>query len=159
DDAYLLSDNILRALSYTQQDTTQPIFTLKIRALQPVQLSQVLQLNSHPLHPEAYLPSKSGKLERRPIVCQFSEIGALACTVTPNPFRDWVDFNVVVEAPGTALIELFTLDGKRVYSEYSALEEGSQTVRVHAGKLPTDKVFLYRFSMNHALFAGKIVRG
>jgi hypothetical protein len=57
------------------------------------------------------------------------------------------------------LIELFTLDGKRVYSEYSALEEGSQTVRVHAGKLPTDKVFLYRFSMNHALFAGKIVRG
>ena len=158
---YLLFDNALRALAYDHthwRGPSQPIFTLSVRALQPVKLSQALHLNTAVLQPEAYLSEKNGAPQRRPIVCQFGEKTPPSCSVSPNPFSDQVDFHVALETSGPALLELFTVEGKCVYSARLDLDEGPQSVRVTTNSLPPGSVFLYRFSMDGALYTGKIVR-
>ncbi len=158
---FALFDHMLRAIDYDgtgrKYSAGAPLLVLKVKALQSVQLSQALGLQTARLKPEAYVQGN----ERRPLQLRFDASGASpvkSFSVSPNPFISQVDFNVLLDSPTAALLELFTLDGRRVFSERYDLEQGQQVVRVAASQLPSDNIFMFRWWVNGQSFSGKLVR-
>jgi len=162
---YTLFDNELRAIFYDgvgrKYAAGASIMVLKVKALQSVQLSQALGLQKARLKPEAYIQGDDPKASAHPIELRFDAEGTnlvKSFSLSPNPFSTQVDFNILLDSPAAALLEVFTLDGRRVYAENFDLEIGQQSIRVTAGALPDDTVFLYRCWVNGAVFSGKLAR-
>jgi hypothetical protein len=162
---YTLFDNVLRAIFYDgagrRYAAGESILVLKVKALQSVQLSQVFGFQLTQLKPEAYLHGSGQETERHPLELRFdaSAPGPVkSFSLSPNPFGEQVDFNLLLDSPAAVLLELFTLDGRRVYSRNFDLEQGQQSIRVAADLLPNDNLFLYRSWINGAVYSGKVAR-
>ena len=162
---YTLFDNELRAIFYDgvgrKYAAGASIMVLKVKALQSVQLSQALGLQKARLKPEAYIQGNDQKLSTHPVELRF-DAGRTnlvkSFSLSPNPFSTQVDFNILLDSPAAALLEVFTLDGRRVYAENFELEKGQQSIRVAGEFLPSNTVFLYRCWVNGAVFSGKLAR-
>lgn len=165
DSDYRLTDNELVAIAYEgnglftrRSALNAEIFTLKIKALQSILLSEALQLNTERLRPEAYQPVSNHQTIRRPVLFRVGAGNVKFYGVAPNPFTDQVDFNVQSDIPTTALLEIFTQDGRRVYAENFDLDGVYQSIRITSSSLPNEKIFLYRLFVAGEVFSGKMVR-
>ncbi len=162
---YLLSGNELRAISYDgfsrKAAANNGVFALKIKALRAVQLSQALHLNTDKWASEAYGPGRNNEPLHYPIQLQIANQKAQnvsAFDLSPNPFTTQADFHVSLENAATAVLEIFTPDGRRVYAENFDLAKGTQLIRLTSESLPNGKMFFYRFFVNGAVFSGKMIR-
>jgi len=166
ENSYQLTDNVLRVVCLDETGTRRPeangvVLVLKVRAIQSVRLSHALQLNEDKLLAEAYVPNAAQKTIRRPLLFRFDAEGLYNIkhfAVTPNPFSTEANFNIILNEPAPALLEIFTLDGRKVYGEHFDLEAGRQSIRLTQESLPTGKMFVYRFWVNGEVFTGKLVR-
>jgi phosphodiesterase/alkaline phosphatase D-like protein len=98
---------------------------------------------------------------RHPIQLQIANQKAenvSAFDLSPNPFTTQADFHVSLENAATAVLEIFTPDGRRVYAENFDLTKGTQLIRLTAESLPNGKMFFYRFLVNGEVFSGKMIR-
>lgn len=137
-----------------------PIFFLKIKALQPVRLSQILFLPNEKLRAEAYFAAENSLEQRRPMLLRFdgnAANGTQFFPPRPNPFADETAFNLLLHKPGDARLEVFDLSGKQVFLKNMEMETGQQSYVLRAADLPSSGVFVYRIQVNGEVFSGRLV--
>jgi hypothetical protein len=60
---------------------------------------------------------------------------------------------------GEANLDLFTSDGKLVYSSVHVLTEGKQRIMLEGDVLPSGRFFFFRLKAGEQVFSGKLARG
>ena len=164
-DHYSLRGHELRALcdqgmgEFFEEEKT--VFSLKVKALQATNISEGLFLNSENLHPEVYISQSEGATVRHPWLLHFGEKPHASATFfspRPNPFAVETSFEILVEMDAPAHLEVFDMNGRRVFSEVYDLEKGLQTLRLPASYLPGKGVFAYRIGVGEAVSRGRLVR-
>lgn len=162
DENYLRSaDGSLRALWFGEQRRSftsgETIFTLKVRVLRPIWLSQALALTNEKLTAEAYLNA----VERRPLVLHIEAkagAGTAFFPPQPNPFAVETTFQCRLEQPGEMVLEIFDATGRLVYTQTVPAEIGLQTQSVPASALPGAGVYAFRVRAGGQVYAGHLVR-
>jgi hypothetical protein len=171
------SGNTLRALWFDSEARAfadgEILFSLKIKALRPIWLSRALHLDGAPptvggsempngLRPEAYLADGTDAVERQSLRLQFGA-GATERVAffppQPNPFAAQTTFEILLESPASATLEVFDLDGRRVFAEQYELESGLQSLVLRAAHLPRSGLFAYRLRVGDSVSVGRLVRG
>ena len=76
----------------------------------------------------------------------------------PNPVATETSFEILLKNPGVGQLEVFDLNGRRVFSENYDLETGLQTLLLRASALPGKGVFVYRIRVGEAVLQGRLVR-
>jgi hypothetical protein len=109
-----------------------PVVALHVRAKAAVSVRDVLTLKTGRLQPEAY--TENGAKERLHLLFETSNVSVSA--PSPNPGRDVVRWNLQLEVPSEVLLELFDMQGKKVFEQNSFLAEGSQTVEARVTMAP-----------------------
>jgi len=135
--------------------------TLKVKALQPTNLSDALFLGTEKMRPEVYSSSASGGTDRRPAVLRFGEMTDATTTFfppRPNPFVTYVSFEMLLQKPASAWLEVFDLNGQQVYGNAFELDGGLQTLRLPASALGSKGVFAYRLRVGDEVTSGRLVR-
>ncbi|MBC7775036.1 MAG: T9SS type A sorting domain-containing protein [Phycisphaerae bacterium] len=164
-DQYMLRGPELRAL-WAQGigeffSEGESIFKLKIKALQATKISDGLFLDPENLHPEAYRSRSNSLPDRHPLLLHFGQNTHDSATFfapRPNPFASETSFEILLENAASAHLEVFDLNGRRVFSETYDLEKGLQTLRLPGNVLPGKGVFAYRLSVGEAVSRGRLVR-
>jgi hypothetical protein len=164
-DNYHLNGNTLRLLwadgSGRSFDRDEVLFLLKIKALQPVQVSSALRTDPEVLRPEAYSNASVNSADRHPLGVVFgaqSPAGeAVFYAPRPNPFSQETVFEVMLAQPGEALLEVFDLTGRLVHSRSTQLDAGLQVMRLSAEDMRANGVFAYRVSVGSSVAQGRVV--
>ncbi len=159
---YLRSaDGSLRALWFDGQEqhfaAGTIVFTLKIKALRPVWLSQALRLNPSELPAEAY----TGNVARHPLVLEFGTKSAEAITFfppQPNPFAAETTFQYRLEQPGEAVLEIFDAAGRLVYAQTVSAAAGLNSISLPAAALRGAGVYAFRLRAGGHMYSGRLVR-
>ena len=162
DEDYVRSaDGALRALWFDGrgQDFAAGdlIFTLKIKALRPARLAQVLALDSSGMASEAY----ADLALRRPLVLNFPSKAtgkAAFLPPQPNPFGEETLFQYRLGQPGDATLDIFDAAGTLVHQQTMSSIIGINTVSVSASTLPSAGVYAFRLRVGGEVFAGRLVR-
>lgn len=164
-DQYTLQGSRLNALwadGFAQNfDPQTPFFKLKVKALQGTRLSEALDFQPDRLRPEAYTEAAGELTERHPLFLQWADkADANACFYAPkpNPFSAETTFEVVLKNPATTQLDIYDLNGKRVFSEAYDMETGIQSLRLPASALPGKGVFIYRIAAGAAVAQGRLIR-
>ncbi len=164
-DQYMLRGQEFRALWADGRgsffDPKKTVFELKVKALQSAKISDGLYLNSEKLRPEAYAASSKGLPDRRPMLLHFGSNTDAAVTFfppRPNPFATETSFEILLENAADAHLEVFDLNGRRVFSETYYLETGFQTLQLPASALQENGVFSYRLRVDEAVSCGRLLR-
>jgi hypothetical protein len=165
EDQFSLRDNQLRALWVDGAgeffEPEKAIFELKVEALQAVKLSEGLFLNAESLRPEVYSAAGNRAPERHPLLLYFGE-RSKATTMffppQPNPFATETSLQLLLESAAGAHLEVFDLNGRRVFAETYEMETGLQTLLLPGSALPGKGVFVYRLSVGEAVSQGRLVR-
>jgi hypothetical protein len=162
---FSLRDNTLRALwadgAGAFFDPEKAIFELKIKALQAGKISEGLFLNLEILRPEAYTAQENSAPERHPLLLYFGERNQANTTFfppQPNPFGTETSLQLLLENPGAAHLEVFDLNGRRVFNETYDMETGLQTLLLPGSAMPGKGVFVYRLRVGEAVSQGRLVR-
>lgn len=165
DDHFVLKGPELRALWANGVgaffDKGDPVIELKIKALQATKISDGLFLNSAKLRPEAYTTKVNSAPDRRPMLLHFGENTDASATFfppRPNPFAAETSFEILLENAASAHLEVFDLNGRRVFSETYDLEAGFHSLRLPASALQGKGVFAYRLGVGEAVSRGRLVR-
>jgi hypothetical protein len=161
DEDFSISGNEVRALWFDATgkrfSRNEAIFYLKIKALQPASLSQILSLPAEKFASEAYAPAGN----RRPLLLGFSikiENDATFFPPRPNPFGAEAAFGLLLPRPCEALLEVFDISGKKIFAKNSEIGAGYQTLTLPAADLPSEVVLFYRIQANGEVFSGRLVR-
>lgn len=164
-DQYRLKGPELRALwadgAARLFDPSQSLFQIRVKALQSTHIAEALSLNAENLRPEAYTPHGGVGTDRRPLLLQFgpdSDASVAFFPPHPNPFGWETSFDLLLENAGPAHLEVFDLNGRRIFSEIYEMEAGFQTLRLPASVLSDKGVFTYRLSAGKAVSRGRLVR-
>ena len=162
---YKLSAQALKAVSYEgtgkKLSAGDLVFTLLVKALKSGYLSEALWLDKDNFNAEAYVRNWDNHTWKQSIDLQIggANSGSIrSVTVSPNPFKTQADFQIQVEKTVNTRLEIFTLDGRLVYSEHFELEAGAPVIRIGSSQLPEETVFVYRFWAGNQLFSGKLVK-
>lgn len=164
DENYFMTPSGLRALWFDGQDRKfekgQMIFSLKIKALQPLRLSEALFFDTKALHAEAYRSLPDGSNTRSELLLHFDhESGSSGFYgVSPNPFDKETTFRLYTTEPASARLELFAPDGKQVLARDYDLGAGLQSIQLRTDELSTETILLYRLEVNGTAYTGKLVR-
>jgi hypothetical protein len=165
EDQFSMHGNELRALwadgAGAFFDPQKTIFGVKVKALQATRLSEGLSLNSENLRPEVYTSQANGAPDRHPMLLHFganTDANATFFHPHPNPVAIETSFEILLKNPGVGQLEVFDLNGRRVFSENYDLETGLQTLLLRASALPGKGVFVYRIRVGEAVLQGRLVR-
>jgi len=165
DDHFTLYGNELRALwaegNGALFDEENTVFTLKIKSLQATKISEGLFLNAEKLRPEIYTARSNGVPDRHPLLLHFGENTHASATFfapRPNPFAVETSFEILLQNAAPLQLEVFDLNGRRVFSETYDMEQGFQTLRLPASALLGKGVYGYRLKVGEAVSSGKLVR-
>lgn len=158
---YNLQKNTLRALwasgiaqGFAAENT---LFRVSIKALQATSLSNALFLSPETLRPEAYAVGQS----RSPIRLHFGEITEADVQFfapRPNPSSTQVTFDILLKEPATATLEIFDLNGRRVYRGWYDLAAGMQNLVLLGNEWGNPGVFTYQITLGKTVSKGKLVR-
>jgi hypothetical protein len=161
DEDFFISENEIRVLWFSAAGKSfsreEAIFYLKIKALQPASLSQILSLQPQNFASEAYAPAEN----RRSFRLEFGgkiENDVAFFPPRPNPFGDETTFGLLLKKPCETLLEVFDISGKKVFENNSEMGAGYQTLVLRAADLPSEGVFFYRIQANGEAFSGRLVR-
>ncbi|MBK6930507.1 MAG: hypothetical protein IPH12_06405 [Saprospirales bacterium] len=135
----------------------EPLVWLQVLARQPVLLSKALRINATQLRPEAYV---WGGRTPRLMALEIGETlpGVIFFPPQPNPFVEETRFGVQLDAVATICLEVFGLDGRRVYQNTQVLEAGSHTLRLPGSALPAAGVWAYRIQAGDTAASGRVVK-
>lgn len=165
DEDFLISGNTVRALWFDAGRKSflpnEIIFSLKIKTLQPVSLSQLLSFSNEKLRAEAYAAPENGTEQIHPLQLQFSENTSDGTTFflpQPNPFSDETVFHLLLNQSSEVRLELFDLLGRQVFLKKMEMVAGHQSFVLPAVDLPNTGVFLYRIWADGKVFSGRLVR-
>jgi len=160
---YNIRAGVLRALwfgadtrSFRKGDV---LFTVRVRARRAVPVSAVLGIEQTGIPSEAYRPGIS---ERSEIILHFGNSNtdnAVLLGVSPNPFTSSAVFELMMRKEGEANLDLFTSDGKLVYSSVQMLTAGKQRIVLEGNVLPSGRFFFFRLKAAEQVFSGKLTRG
>lgn len=109
-----------------------PVVTLRIRAHASLSVREVLKLQTGRLDPEAY--AQNGVKERLNLLFESTNVSVSAAQ--PNPGRDVVRWNLQLDTPSDVQLEMFDMQGKKVFEQNSFLAEGSQSVEARVTVAP-----------------------
>lgn len=137
-----------------------PVFYLEIKALQPLQLSQVLQLKPERLRPEIYL---AGSNDIRALQFEFAGAPKVQRTAifpaSPNPSDREVYIPVALAEPETVHLVVYDQTGRQVYIFEGILPEGVHRIEIPAAALgQTPGTYFYRATAGAVTGTGKIIR-
>jgi len=139
----------------------EALFTVQIRAIRPVRLSELLLPDASSLRAVSYETTLDGSDAQHPITVQSA--AGLATSVQffapkPNPFDSETNFGLQLAQPSTVQLAVFDLSGRLLYQRRSDMNAGNQVVRLPADALPGSGMYLYRLSIQGETFAGKVLR-
>ena len=77
---------------------------------------------------------------------------------SPNPFAAATTFSFQLETPETVLLEVFDLQGKRLYRYENRLPAGEQTITLGPDVIPSGSVGYYRIQAGKRWSSGTLVR-
>lgn len=137
----------------------EPVVYLDVRALQAVQLSQVVQLAPRRLHPELY-PAGSEPLGLQLAFSGQPTIGRTEIfAATPNPSSGPVLIPIALTEPAYAQIAVFDLSGRQLYQHEELLNAGFQRLAIPATALAGQHgVLAYRIQVGEVAAQGKLLR-
>lgn len=161
DENFFISGNEVRALWFDADgkrfSREEAVFSLKIKALKPAPLSQILSLPAEKFISEAYLPAAN----RHPILLGFrtkTEYGATFFPPRPNPFNSETTFGFLLKQPCEASLEVFDVSGKKVFENVLEMAAGHQSLTLRAADLPIAGVYFYRVRAIGEVFSGRLLR-
>ncbi|MCC6460634.1 MAG: HYR domain-containing protein [Saprospiraceae bacterium] len=138
----------------------EPVFYLKIKSLQAVQLSQALALRPERLPAEGYLAG--GAIQH--LELRFAAAGPIAQTeifpALPNPSAGQdVRIPLALAEPTTVFVEVYDSNGRQVYVAEEPLPAGFQQLLLPAEVLgQTPGIFAYRLRAGLLSSSGKLIR-
>lgn len=160
---YSIRAGVLRALSFSADTRRfrkgEVLFTVRIRARRAVPASAVFSIEQTGIPSEAYRPGASGRSE---VILHFGNSntgGAVFLGVSPNPFTSSAVFDLMMNVGGEASLDLFTSDGKLIYSSVHTLAAGRQRIFLEDNVLPSGRFFFFRLKAAEQVFSGKLTRG
>jgi hypothetical protein len=161
DENFFISENEIRALWFDAAgkdfSREEPLFYLKIKALQPTSFSEILTLSAEKFASEAYTSAEN----RRPLLLGFGgkiENDVAFFPPRPNPFGDETTFGLLLPRPCEALLEVFDISGKKIFENNLEMGAGYQTLALRAADLSGEGIFFYRIQANGEVFSGRLVR-
>jgi hypothetical protein len=133
------------------------LFTLRIRAVAAIRLSELISFQSSVLQPELYTADGAHHaLTLQPAL----PVGQVVrfFTPKPNPVQSGATFGVQLTAPATISLSIADLSGVEVYHTSIDLEAGNQSINLPVGALPSAGVYVYRLESGGVVEVGKLVR-
>ncbi|WP_235299161.1 T9SS type A sorting domain-containing protein [Portibacter marinus] len=79
-------------------------------------------------------------------------------SISPNPFSREVAFEFTNDIEQEVSLEIFTLNGAKVYSRIQTVEKGSKNFVVNANDMGTSGLYLYVLKSNTASYQGKLIQ-
>jgi hypothetical protein len=161
---FVQSENGLRcswANSVAQAVTPElPLFTLQLKALETVQLSNVLQLDVADLSAESYDAKSPQPLSLSFRNDQSTEKGnfALSVCVQPNPSSGAVQMNLELAKDQTVILELYDVHGTLCQQQRQFLEAGKASLHIPAETMANPGIYVWRLTTDKITQSGKIVR-
>ncbi|MFN7830609.1 MAG: hypothetical protein ACK5Q2_01370 [Bacteroidota bacterium] len=160
---YHIGAGTLRALWFSANTRNfrkgDELFTVRIKPRNAVPASAVFRLGQTGIPSEAYRPGVSN---RSAIALHFGNKNTgniVFLGVSPNPFTSSAVFELMMKDGGEANLDLFTSDGKLVYSSVHVLTEGKQRIMLEGDVLPSGRFFFFRLKAGEQVFSGKLARG
>ncbi|MBL7804402.1 MAG: T9SS type A sorting domain-containing protein [Saprospiraceae bacterium] len=135
------------------------LFTLSIRILKPVRLSDLLRLEQDGLIPEAYTED----MERQPLrlIFRTDEAQTEAIQVfsaQPNPTRAGASIPLSLHTPAGLSMQVFDADGKKVYETENQLDAGFWMLDIPENAMSGCGVYYWLISLNSQSFSGRVIR-
>lgn len=156
-----VAGNELRALWFDPEGRRivpeDALFSLRIKALRPVLVSELITLSEKKLVAEAYGIAPGGGEERRRLTFQAgaqAQEGVAFFPPHPNPFGDEARFGLLLSRPAEVRLELFDIAGRRVLTRQIEMGAGRQSFVLRAGDLPGKGLFFYRMQANGEVLTG-----
>ncbi|MFN4256349.1 MAG: T9SS type A sorting domain-containing protein, partial [Saprospiraceae bacterium] len=151
----------------TEISSREPLFYLKIKALQPVQVGKSLWLSSNISNLESdiwHLKSEvyDAAETRQPLGLVFREKTALAAApqlsnLQPNPASDAAFFTLELPGATSIRLEIFDLAGRQLRSQTADFQAGTSRVEVRVGDLPSGPL-AYRVTAAGQTWSGRFVK-
>ena len=140
------------------QDTGEPLFSLKIRPLEKVRLSEVMGITSRYTHAEAYTPAG----DRLDPVLNFlvdapSAEGFALYQNVPNPFSDVTIIGFMLPEDQLVTMNIQDALGRVVKTIREHMPAGRNEIQISAGDLGGTGVFYYTLSTGEYTATRKMV--
>jgi hypothetical protein len=137
----------------------QPLFTLRVRALESVRLSEALQLDENQLTAEAYdeqavLPLKLSFRAETGLSSEFTPV----VRVQPNPTQDAARMQLQLVHAGNVRLELYNATGKMCYRQNATLDAGVSSLEIPAETMPHPGMYTWRVIAQGNVSSGKLLR-
>ena len=147
-------------LNAPQLPAGEAVVFLEIKALQPVQISEALRLQPERLRPELYTAEGASHRLHLDFLAALKIEQTQLFPATPNPSSGAVRIPMALAENGTVLIEIFDLNGRRVYRQEQVFLAGLNGLEVPATVFSGLKGLLfYRVVAGDFVGTGKLVRG
>lgn len=157
---------LVRALWFNAQPVvvpaSQPLFTLRVRALAPVTIRDAVTFVNDRFEPEAY----DATFQTRSLQLAFSEKTSSTHDLSaseifapqPNPTADGFSIPVRLAEAADVQVQVSDLTGKVLYQTELPYPTGSHLLTVPAAALPQAGVYAWRVQVGSAAKSGKVVR-
>lgn len=137
----------------------QPLFTLRVRALESVRLSKALQLDENQLTAEAYdeqavLPLKLSFRAETGLSGDFVQV----LRVQPNPTQDAAHLQLQLAQAGNVRLELFDAAGKMCHRQNATLDAGVSSLEIPAETMAHPGMYTWRVVTQGKALGGKLLR-
>ncbi len=137
----------------------QGLITIRIKALHPANLREIVQFSPGGPAAEAYTAAET----ILPLQIQFGKIGMPLDETTffipqPNPTTSGVKIPLRLAQPETAAVEITDCSGRVVFQYNTSLEGGNHLLEVPALAFPAAGVYVWRVQVGDIFRMGKVVR-
>jgi hypothetical protein len=139
----------------------QPLFTLRVRALETVRLSEALQLEENQFVAEAYDDQDNARL---PLNLEFrAETGkhtndAVVTLVRPNPTSAGAVLSLQLTESEQVQCALYDAAGRLCYQTSQWMEAGQNNLELPAVAMPSAGVYTWKIQAGKTTQIGKIIR-
>ncbi len=135
------------------------LVVLRIKARQPVRLSEVLSLRNEKMLPEAYT---SGE-KVQPLQLRFEEGSAGTAETAffpaqPNPTAGGATLPLRLDQTGPVTVEVTDVSGQRLWLNQITLNSGIHLLEIPAAALPHPGTYMWRVTAGRATGSGKLVK-
>lgn len=142
------------------------LLTVRLKALAPVRLRDVLSFSATSAEPVSALRSEAYAIDgsRLPLALQFSasdylsDAGSWVFSPQPNPTAAGVTIPLRLAQAEQGLLEIMDLTGRTVFSSTRSLDAGAQLLEVPAAAFPQPGLYAWRMRAGHTIRTGKLVK-
>jgi hypothetical protein len=144
-----------------EMDARMPLFTLRVRALETVRLSETLQLEGDQFTSEAYDDQENARL---PLNLEFrAETGKNAgdATVTlvhPNPTRTGAVLSLQITESEQVQCALYDAAGRLCYQTVQWMEAGQNKLELPAAAMSSSGIYTWKIVTAQMQQSGKLVK-